>query len=394
MGKMTERYAPKPKHGSVLKLKSRDRNGQERESKYFYILYYADGRQVRENTKTTDYNEAARQLQIRLGEDALGFKPAADFKSLKYEDVREALIQDYEDEGVASLYTKEDGTKNVSGLAHLDKFFKNTPVSRIDTDKLRAFRTWRLKNGAAKATVNRNLGLLRSMLTKSYKDGKVRSVPHFPMFSEETLPIRQGFVDPVVFKQLRDALPKKLRPLITFLYYTGCRLGAAKKITWEMVNADCTEITLPKEIIKNRNPLILPLVGVGLEEVSAVLKKMFRKDGAVFDSTNLRWAWAEACAKIGVGKYDKEQRKYEGLKIHDLRRSAARNLRKAKVPEDVAMKITGHKTSAIFRRYAITDGEDVRDALVQVGQYNADSVRKSENNAKTMQFSGAKSVSR
>jgi integrase len=96
---------------------------------------------------------------------------------------------------------------------------------------------------------------------------------------------------------------------------------------------------------------MLPLVGVGLEEVSAVLKKMFREDGPVFDATNLRWEWAEACAKIGLGKFDKEHRKYEGLKAHDLRRSAARNLRKAKVPEDVAIKITGHKTSSIFRRY-------------------------------------------
>jgi integrase len=393
MGKMTERYVPKPKHGSVLKLKQRDARGKIRQSKFFYILYYADGRQIRENTKTTDYNEAARQLQVRLGEDALGFKPAADFKSLKYEDVRDALVQDYEDAGVASLYTKEDGTKNISGLAHLDKFFKNMPIFRIDTDKLRKFRAWRLKNGAAKATVNRNLGLLRSMLNKAYKDGKLRSVPHFPMFSEESLPIRQGFVDPAVFAQLREALPENLRSLATFLYYTGCRLGAAKKITWEMVNADATEIVLPKEIIKNRTPLTLPLVGEGLKEVSTVLKKMFRKNGTVFDATNLRWAWAEACAKIGVGKFDKEHRKYEGLKIHDLRRSAARNLRKAKVPEDVAMKITGHKTSAVFRRYAITDGEDVRDALIQVGQYNADSVRKSENNAKTMQFSEPKSVS-
>ena len=302
-------------------------------------------------------------------------------------------MQDYEDEGVASLYTKEDGTKNISGLTHVDKFFKKMPVSRIDTDKLREYRTWRLKNGAAKSTVNRNLGLLRSMLNKAYKDGNLRSVPHFPMFSEESLPIRQGFVDPAVFTQLCDTLPESLRPLITFLYYTGCRLGAAKKITWDMVNADATEITLPKDIIKNRTPLTLPLVGEGLKEVSAVLKNMTRKDGPVFDATNLRWAWAEACAKIGVGKFDKEHRKYEGLKIHDLRRSAARNLRKAKVPEDVAMKITGHKTACVFRRYAITDGEDVRDALIQVGQYNADAVRSAENNAKTMQFSVKASVS-
>lgn len=394
MGKMTERYAPKPKHGSVLKLKTRDAHGKIQESKFWYILYYADGRQVRENTKTADYDQAARKLQIALGEDALGLKPAADFKKLKYEDVRDALRDDYEAEGLSSLYTKEDGEKTIAGLNHTDKFFKGMNVSRIDTNKLREFRAWRLKNGAAKATVNRNLGLLRSMLKKAFKDGKLRSVPHFPMFSEESLPIRQGFVEPHVFVQLREALPENLRPLITFLYYTGCRLGAAKQITWEMVNADCTEITLPKEIIKNRTPLTLPLVGSGLDEVSAVLKEMHRKDGPVFDATNMRWAWAEACAKIGVGKFDKEHRRYEGLKIHDLRRSAARNLRKAKVPEDVAMKITGHKSAAIFRRYAITDGEDVRDALIQVGTYNADSIRKAENNAKTMQFSEKKSVNR
>ncbi|HEY4879304.1 MAG TPA: tyrosine-type recombinase/integrase, partial [Candidatus Acidoferrales bacterium] len=93
-------------------------------------------------------------------------------------------------------------------------------------------------------------------------------------------------------------------------------------------------------------------------------------------------------------KFDKEHRKYQGLKVHDLRRSAARNLRKAKVPEDVAMKITGHKSPAIFRRYAITDGEDVRDALIQVGQYNASAIQTAENNAQTMQFSDSKSVSR
>src|SRR5579859_4443305 len=140
MPKMTERYAVKPKHGSVLKLKYRDAHGKIQESKFWYILYYADGRQVRENTKTTDYNEAARKLQIALGEDALGLKPAADFKRLKYEDVRDALRDDYEAEGRAYLYTKDDGERTIAGLTHLDKFFKNMPVSRIDTDKLREFR--------------------------------------------------------------------------------------------------------------------------------------------------------------------------------------------------------------------------------------------------------------
>jgi hypothetical protein len=33
------------------------------------------------------------------------------------------------------------------------------------------------------------------------------------------------------------------------------------------------------------------------------------------------------------------------------------------------MQITGHATEHVFERYNITSGDDIRDALIKVGQY-------------------------
>jgi integrase len=57
--------------------------------------------------------------------------------------------------------------------------------------------------------------------------------------------------------------------------------------------------------------------------------------------------------------------------FHDFRRTAATNLRRAGVPEEVAMKITGHATNAMFKRYRIVDNADVRGALTQRATYEA-----------------------
>ncbi len=57
---------------------------------------------------------------------------------------------------------------------------------------------------------------------------------------------------------------------------------------------------------------------------------------------------------------------YTGLIIHDLRRSAIKNLMKAGVNEKVAMKISGHRTRDVFDRYHIVDTEDVVTAMRRV----------------------------
>jgi len=50
------------------------------------------------------------------------------------------------------------------------------------------------------------------------------------------------------------------------------------------------------------------------------------------------------------------------LKASRDQRSAARNMRRARIPENTIMKIAGWKTPNMFRRYDIQDGRDIRQA--------------------------------
>lgn len=63
---------------------------------------------------------------------------------------------------------------------------------------------------------------------------------------------------------------------------------------------------------------------------------------------------------------------HEEAWFHDLRRTAVRNLERAGVSRSVAMKLTGHKTEAVFTRYAIADETALQEGVEKLARLHGD----------------------
>ncbi len=89
-----------------------------------------------------------------------------------------------------------------------------------------------------------------------------------------------------------------------------------------------------------------------------ILPWIFHRDGKPIKS--FRRARLTACKRAGV----------PGRIPHDFRRTAARNLERAGVPRLTAMKMIGHKTESIYRRYAIVDEAMLREGAEKLSAFH------------------------
>ena len=209
----------------------------------------------------------------------------------------------------------------------------------------------------------------------------VGRVPAFPARLRESKP-RQGFVTDAEYKVLAaNAKELWLRALIACAYSFGFRKSELLNLRVRQVDLLGRWIQLEEGATKNeeaRKVKMTPEV-YGLLSACCHGKKpddfvFTRADGGhVVDP---RKEWYDLCVSSALGQWipakrrnGKEFNTYRGLNLHDFRRSAIRNMTRRGVSDVVAMKISGHKTASVFKRYNIVDERDPEQAskLIEAG---------------------------
>src|SRR5262249_23397254 len=209
-------------------------------------------------------------------------------------------------------------------------------------------------------------------------------VPEIHRLPEDN--VREGFYSRGEVEQLVAALPEDLRDFTRWGFLTGWRKAEIASLKWADVDREGGSLRLSWRKSKSKQARTMALVG----ELAAIIERRWKvrtittKQGAtlmsplVFHRGEGSWkhqgevapvlafdkAFKSACEQAGI-PYGRKA----GRTFHCFRRTAARNLRNAGVPENVCMAITGHKTRSIFDRYAIVNENDTAEAMSKLQEH-------------------------
>jgi integrase len=274
---------------------------------------------------------------------------------------------------------KRSWLRDAVSLRILGEVFSGQRLTDMTPDAIERYKGWRLASISARggpprpATINRELACLKHMFTLAHK-----GVLHLPGGVPAENPLRaiklleeQNIRDRVLnaeeFQRLVDVSPDYFKPVLLCAYHTGMRKGEILRLTWDRVDLKAGFIRLRDTDTKNATGRSIP-IGRELREVLQRLPIVLDAQGArvpaVFTRHGqpLKTVWepfTRACRQLGL----------KNVRFHDLRHMAVTNLRRAGVDALTAMKITGHKTMAAFRRYHTIDDHDLAEAQRQMDTY-------------------------
>ena len=343
--------------------------------KVWWVQYSHRTKTWRESSGSTVKADATRLLKRRLSEVGKGRLHGPDAERTTLEDLAQLMFNDYQ------LNERKSLPRARQLVAHLLDYFGNARAVDITPDRASAYMAHRQEAGAKAATIRNEVAALGRMFTLAYRAGKVAVRPPFPSIMVRNT--RGGFFEDGEFYAVLEHLPAYLQPFVEFAYLTGWRRGELRTLTWRQVDFDAETVRLEPGTTKNDEGRVFPfgvlpkltaLLIAQRERTSAleratgsVVPWVFHRDGKQVG--DYRDSWQTACRKAGV----------PGRLVHDLRRTAVRRLERAGVPRSVAMKLTGHKTESIYRRYAIVSESDLAagvQKLAALGGYSGAPSRK------------------
>ena len=275
------------------------------------------------------------------------------------------------------------GNKTMATLSRCFNKLFTKPLIEITPSVLDQWRVKRLNEGISNATINRDIGVLKSLLTKAIEWDVIKENPlkNLKLFKVDRTPkvrylsfeeesnLRQALYQREdKLKQDRkkgnewrrargyDLLPEcedqefvdYLSPMVLLSINTGLRQGELFHLTWEMVDLLERSIIIAGQVTKNNSSRYIPLNDEAHKIIKQLYEKSNLKKGLVFLSkdnkpfNNIKRSWTTLLKKAGIIQF----------RWHDLRHHFASKLVMAGIDLNTVRELLGHSDIKMTLRYA------------------------------------------
>jgi integrase len=362
MGLLMECPGCKKRHNPKSKVCRCGVNLAKASGRTWWIEYYWDGQRKRERIGP---NKTAAEQRLR---EVLTARTEGRFikKSPETTTRFRALAQWYLE--LDKVKAKRSYDRDRRSVDKLCLFFGDSLLKDITPASVEKYLHRRLAEPSYRghltkpATVNRELACLSHIFSNAIRNDKagrnpVQGVKRPPENNE-----RDRVLTSEEYDRLIAECPHYIEPVVNLAYHTGMRRGEILRLTWDQI--DLTEgegwiNLLPGAENKPGRPV--PLHPKLLEMFKAMPRGLpgepvFTRNGKPITGSNIRVGLEMACRRAGI----------ECFTFHDLRHTFNTNAYKAEVPIPTIMKITGHKTLTMFKRYTTINNEDLKAAVMKI----------------------------
>lgn len=346
-----------------------------------YICQYTRGRRINLGKVGVITAAQAREKAIEVINDFnKGIEPTAQKGINKLNTLGDFIENKYK---AWVLSHHKRGNKTMATLNRCFNKLFTKPLVEITPSVLDQWRVKRLNEGISNATINRDIGVLKSLMSKAIeweviKENPLKNLKLFKVdrapkvrylsFDEErnlrhALFEREGQLKQErkrgnEWRQVRgynllpeykeDELCDYLAPMVLISINTGLRQGELFHLTWEMIDLKERSIIIAGEITKNSSSRYIPLNDEAYKIIQQLFEKSVLKKELVFPSkdnkpfNNIKRSWTTVLKKAQIKEF----------RWHDLRHHFASKLVMAGIDLNTVRELLGHSDIKMTLRYA------------------------------------------
>jgi integrase len=323
-----------------------------RVSKDWYIDYRINGRRFKRrigpNKKVAE--QVLMDVEVKKAKgDYLGIYEE---KKIRFPDFAEEYLSFAKGTKATSAYAG-----NVREAQRLVRAFDGY-LSKLTTAMIEKYKVQRSRQ-VKPATVNRELALLKHMLTKAVEWGYLKGSPGKSVRLLKEPPGRLRYLEAEQIERLLDNCDDPqvpyLRPIVTMALHTGMRLGEILGLRWGDIDLKRRLITITKT--KNNERKTIPINEVLYEELNRLPRHVTsphlfcHPDGSRILRIDRSFHSALKRADI------------DDFRFHDLRHTFGSHLTMRGVPLETIGALLGHKDPKMTKRYAHLSPASLKEAV-------------------------------